>query len=37
MHTAQVLTYLRFSGLRLGYLVNFNTGLLKHGLRRLVL
>ncbi|MCG2663598.1 MAG: GxxExxY protein [Brevundimonas sp.] len=28
---------MRFSGLRLGYLVNFNTGLLKHGLRRLVL
>ncbi|MDP3802813.1 MAG: GxxExxY protein [Phenylobacterium sp.] len=37
IHTAQVLTYLRFSGLRLGYLINFNTGLLKHGLRRLVL
>lgn len=37
IHTAQVLTYMRFSGARLGYLINFNTGLLKHGLRRLVL
>ncbi len=37
IHTAQVLTYLRFSGLRLGYLINFNTGLLKQGLRRVVL
>lgn len=37
IHTAQVLTYLRFSGLRLGYLINFNTALLKNGLRRLVL
>lgn len=37
IHTAQVLTYLRFSGHRLGYLINFNTSLLKHGLRRLVL
>jgi len=37
IHTAQVLTYLRFSGVRLGYLINFNTSLLKHGLRRLVL
>ena len=37
IHTAQVLTYLRFSGRRLGYLINFNTTLLKNGLRRLVL
>ena len=37
IHTAQVLSYLRFSGLRLGYLINFNTVLLKNGLRRLVL
>ena len=37
IHTAQVLTYLRFSGVRLGYLINFNTVLLKNGLRRLVL
>ena len=37
IHTAQVLTYLRFSGVRLGYLINFNTMMLKQGLRRLVL
>lgn len=37
IHTAQVLTYLRFSGVRLGYLINFNTTLLKNGLRRLAL
>ena len=37
IHTAQVLTYLRFSGHRLGYLINFNTAILKNGLRRLVL
>lgn len=37
IHVAQVLTYLRFSGHRLGYLINFNSTLLKNGLRRLVL
>ena len=37
IHTAQVLTYLRFSQLRLGYLINFNTLRLKNGFRRLVL
>lgn len=37
IHTAQVLTYLRFSQLRLGYLINFNTTRLKDGFRRLVL
>ena len=37
IHTAQVLTYLRFSGVRLGYLINFNTLRLKDGFRRLVL
>ena len=37
IHTAQVLTYLRFSGARLGYLINFNTVMLRKGLRRLVL
>ena len=37
IHTAQVLTYLRFSGVRLGYLINFNTVMLKNGLWRLVL
>ena len=37
IHTAQVLTYLRFAELRLGYLINFNTVLLRDGFRRLVL
>lgn len=33
---AQMLTYLRLSGKRLGYLVNFNVPLIKTGLRRFV-
>ena len=37
IHTAQVLTYLRFSQMRLGYLINFNTVRLKDGFRRLIL
>lgn len=37
IHTAQILTYLRFSQVRLGYLINFNTSRLKDGFRRLVL
>ena len=37
IHQAQLLTYLRLSGLRLGLLMNFNTVLLKDGLRRLML
>lgn len=37
IHTAQVLTYLKFSQNRLGYLINFNALRLKDGFRRLVL
>ncbi|MDB5365892.1 MAG: GxxExxY protein [Rhodospirillales bacterium] len=37
VHQAQVLTYLRLSGLRLGLLINFNVPLLKDGIRRFVL
>jgi GxxExxY protein len=37
IHEAQMLTYLRFSGRRLGFLINFNVALLKQGIRRLVL
>lgn len=36
VHEAQVLTYLRFSSMRVGLLLNFNTLRLKDGLRRFV-
>lgn len=36
IHTAQVLTYLRFTQVSLGYLINFNSIMLKDGFRRLV-
>ena len=36
IHRMQVLSYLRAADLRLGLLINFNTVLLKHGLRRVV-
>jgi GxxExxY protein len=34
IHTAQLLTYLRLTGNRLGLLINFNEILLKNGIRR---
>jgi GxxExxY protein len=34
---AQVLTYLKLTGLRLGLLINFNVPLIKDGIKRLVL
>ena len=33
----QVLTYLRLTGMRVGLLINFNSRLLAHGVRRFVL
>jgi GxxExxY protein len=36
VHKAQLLTYLKLSGLRTGLLINFNVKLLKHGILRLV-
>ncbi len=37
VHQAQILTYLRLSGCRVGLLMNFNMALFKHGVRRFVL
>jgi len=37
IHEAQLLTYLRLTGIKVGLLVNFNTKLLKDSIRRLVL
>jgi GxxExxY protein len=37
VHEAQVLTYLKFTGCRLGLLLNFNATILTKGLRRLAL
>ena len=36
IHLAQVLTYLKLSGCKLGLLMNFNVVLLKDGIRRVV-
>jgi len=36
VHVAQVVTYLRLTGARVGLLVNFNVPVLKQGLRRVV-
>jgi GxxExxY protein len=37
VHHAQLLTYLRLSGCRIGFLMNFHVRLFKQGLRRMVL
>jgi len=36
VHKAQVLSYLKLSGRKLGLLINFNVAVLKDGIRRLV-
>jgi GxxExxY protein len=37
VHQAQLLTYLKLTGNRLGLLINFNVALLKQGVKRIVL
>jgi len=37
VHEAQVLTYLKFSGKKIGLLMNFNVTLLKNGMKRYML
>ena len=36
VHLAQILTYLKLSGCRLGLLINFNVKYLKDGIRRVI-
>ncbi len=35
IHEAQLLTYLKLSGIKVGLLINFNVPILKEGIRRL--
>jgi GxxExxY protein len=35
VHRAQLLSYLRLGGFRLGYVLNFNVSLLKDGIHRI--
>jgi GxxExxY protein len=37
IHIAQMITYLKLSNCRLGYLINFNTLKLQEGIRRIIL
>ena len=37
IHEAQLLTYMKLSGLKTGLIINFNVQVLKEGLRRMVL
>jgi GxxExxY protein len=37
IHEAQMLTYMKLSGIRTGLLINFNSAVLKDGLRRIML
>jgi len=36
IHEAQLLTYLKLSGRRLGFLINWNVALIKDGIKRMV-
>jgi GxxExxY protein len=37
VYTAQLLSYMKMSGKRIGFLINFNVTLIKNGIRRYVL
>ena len=37
IHEAQLMTYLRLSGMKIGFLMNFNVAVLKNGVKRRVL
>ena len=37
IHQAQLLTYMKLSGISIGLLINFNVRFLKHGIKRMVL
>jgi len=37
VHTAQVMSYLKATGMKLGLLINFKVPLLKHGITRIIL
>ena len=37
IHAAQLLTYLKLTGLKIGLLINFNVAMLKDGIKRLAL
>jgi len=37
LHEAQILTYMRFSGIGIGLLLNFNVTLMRDGIRRFVI
>ena len=37
VHQAQILTYLKLTGLKIGLLLNFNVDLMKNGIKRMIL
>ena len=37
LYEAQLLTYMKLTGIRLGFLINFNVARLKNGIKRMVL
>ena len=37
VHRSQLLTYMKLTGIRLGFLMNFNVPILKNGIKRVIL